>query len=90
MAAILPYITPDLFSGLGRFSGLAYGLTLVLVPVLVGFFTKDPLRVPDNTKTGTLAAPQVPAALSPETTPVTPTDPATVTVTPEYTATPTG
>jgi hypothetical protein len=87
---ILSYVStlsPDAFAFLGKYQGLAFLVVTLAGGAVAAWAKSDPLR---TVPASPVAAPQVPVALSPETTPVTPTDPATVTVTPEYTATPTG
>jgi predicted lipid-binding transport protein (Tim44 family) len=42
--ANLDLITPDLFSGLGKWSGLVYALTIAIVTTVAGWLKSDPLR----------------------------------------------
>ena len=63
-AALLPYITPDLFAGLGKYSGLVYGLVIAVVVTLAGYFKADPLRAtpaPADAPVGAPAVPEAPA-----------------------------
>jgi len=45
LLSVVTLITPDLFDGLGKWSGLAYGFTIALVTVVAGYLKNDPLRV---------------------------------------------
>lgn len=43
--ANITLITPDLFAGLGKWAGLADGLTIAVVTAVAGYLKTDPLRV---------------------------------------------
>lgn len=58
-------ITPDLFAGLGKWSGLVYALTIAVITTAAGWAKSDPLR-------------SAPADPAPASTPAEPTAPATV------------
>lgn len=45
LLSVITLITPDLFDGLGKWSGLAYGLTIAVVTAVAGYLKNDPLRV---------------------------------------------
>ena len=44
LLSVITLITPDLFDGLGKWSGLAYGLTIAVVTAVAGYLKDDPLR----------------------------------------------
>lgn len=58
LLSVITLITPDLFDGLGKWSGLAYGLTIAVVTAVAGYLKTDPLRVTQPTPTD----PPAPAA----------------------------
>ena len=58
LLSVITLITPDLFDGLGKWSGLAYGLTIAVVTAVAGYLKTDPLRVTQPAPAG----PPVPAA----------------------------
>jgi hypothetical protein len=90
---ILSYVStlsPDAFAFLGKYQGLAFLVVTLAGGAVAAWAKSDPLRTVPAPPVAPVAAPVVPVALSLETTPVTAADPAAVTVTPEYTATPTG
>jgi hypothetical protein len=45
LLSVITLITPDLFDGLGKWSGLAYGLTIAVVTAVAGYLKTDPLRI---------------------------------------------
>lgn len=45
LLSVITLITPDLFDGLGKWAGLAYGLTIAIVTAVAGYLKNDPLRV---------------------------------------------
>lgn len=59
-------ITPDLFTGLGKWSGLVYGLVITLAVTTAGWLKSDPLRstsastAPDVTIPGSVPSGDVP------------------------------
>lgn len=44
LLSVVTLITPDLFAGLGNWSGPAYGLTIAVVTSVAGYLKADPLR----------------------------------------------
>jgi len=68
LLAVVTLITPDLFEGLGKWSNLAYGLTIALVMAVAGYLKGDPLREtppnPDGSYTVT-SLPEAPATKFP-------------------------
>lgn len=44
LLAVVTLITPDMFTGLGKWSSLAYGLVIALASAVAGWLKTDPLR----------------------------------------------
>lgn len=63
--ANITLITPDLFAGTGKWSGLIYGLVIAVASTLAGWLKNDPLRTTDGPTVAIVPGP-VPSGIVPD------------------------